>query len=45
MLAQYKGIQTSTTGSINQGLPNLNEQKYQGSKGVPSDLVKELEKQ
>ena len=45
MLAQYKGIQTSTTGNINSGTPNLNEQKYQGSKGVPSDLVKELEKQ
>ena len=45
MLAQYKGIQTSSTGNINSGTPNLNEQKYQGSKGVPSDLVKELEKQ
>ena len=45
MLAQYKGIQTSTTGNINSGTPNLNEQKYQGSKGVPEDLVKELEKQ
>ncbi len=45
MLAQYKGIQTSATGNINSGVPNLNEQKYQGSKGVPEDLVKELEKQ
>ena len=45
MLAQYKGIQTSATGNINSGTPNLNEQKYQGSKGVPDDLVKELEKQ
>ncbi len=45
MLAQYKGINTSVTGNINSGLPNVNEQKYQGSKGVPDDLVKELEKQ
>ena len=45
MLAQYKGLQTSATGNINSGVPNLNEQKYQGSKGVPEDLVKELEKQ
>lgn len=45
MLAQYKGINTSTTGNINSGMPNLNEQKYQGAKGVPDDLVKELEKQ
>ena len=45
MLAQYKGLNTSATGSINAGTPNLNEQKYQGSKGVPEDLVKELEKQ
>lgn len=45
MLAQYKGINTSATGNINSGLPNVNEQKYQGSKGVPDDLVKELEKQ
>ncbi len=45
MLAQYKGINTSATGNINSGIPNINEQKYQGSKGVPSDLVKELEKQ
>ncbi|MCM1322617.1 MAG: microcin C ABC transporter permease YejB [Acetobacter sp.] len=45
MLAQYKGINTSSTGNINTGTPNLNEQKYQGSKGVPDDLVKELEKQ
>lgn len=45
MLAQYKGINTSVTGNINAGAPNLNEQKYQGAKGVPDDLVKELEKQ
>lgn len=45
MLAQYKGINTSTTGNINSGMPNLNEQKYQGAKGVPDDLVKELKKQ
>lgn len=45
MLAQYKGINTSATGNINAGAPNLNEQKYQGAKGVPDDLVKELEKQ
>ena len=45
MLAQYKGMQTSATGNINSGTPNLNEQKYQGSKGIPDDLVKELEKQ
>ncbi|MBR5599590.1 MAG: microcin C ABC transporter permease YejB [Alphaproteobacteria bacterium] len=45
MLAQYKGLDTSATGNINSGAPNLNEQKYQGSKGVPDDLVKELEKQ
>ena len=45
MLAQYKGINTSSTGNINSGIPNANEQKYQGSKGVPDDLVKELEKQ
>ncbi len=45
MLAQYKGIQTSSTGNINSGIPNANEQKYQGAKGVPSDLVEELEKQ
>lgn len=45
MLAQYKGLNTSATGNINAGTPNLNEQKYQGSKGVPEDLVKELEKQ
>lgn len=45
MLAQYKGIDTSVTGNINSGAPNLNEQKYQGAKGVPDDLVKELEKQ
>ncbi len=45
MLAQYKGMNTSATGNINSGMPNLNEQKYQGAKGVPDDLVKELEKQ
>lgn len=45
MLAQYKGMDTNATGSINAGAPNLNEQKYQGAKGVPDDLVKELEKQ
>lgn len=45
MLAQYKGMNTSTTGNINSGMPNLNEQKYQGAKGVSDDLVKELEKQ
>jgi microcin C transport system permease protein len=45
MLAQYKGINTSATGNIHSGQPNLNEQKYQGAKGVPDDLVKELEKQ
>lgn len=45
MLAQYKGMHTSATGNINSGIPNANEQKYQGAKGVPSDLVKELEKQ
>lgn len=45
MLAQYKGINTSTTGNINSGMPNMNEQKYQGAKDVPNDLVKELEKQ
>ncbi len=45
MLAQYKGLNTSATANINSGTPNLNEQKYQGSKGVPDDLVKELEKQ
>ena len=45
MLAQYKGMDTSATGNINSGAPNLNAEKYQGSKGVPEDLVKELEKQ
>ena len=45
MLAQYKGMNTSATGNINSGTPNLNSEKYQGSKGVPEDLVKELEKQ
>ena len=45
MLAQYKGMNTSATGNINSGTPNLNSEKYQGSKGVPDDLVKELEKQ
>lgn len=45
MLAQYKGLNTRATANINSGTPNLNEQKYQGSKGVPDDLVKELEKQ
>ncbi len=45
MLAQYKGMDTAATGNINAGAPNLNEQKYQGAKGVPDDLVKELEKQ
>lgn len=45
MLAQYKGIDTSVTGNILSGKPNLNSEKYQGSKGVPEDLVKELEKQ
>ncbi len=45
MLAQYKGMDTSATGNINAGAPNLNEQKYQGAKGVPDDLIKELEKQ
>ena len=45
MLAQYKGLNTSATGNINGGMPNLNEQKYQGAKGVPDDLVKELKKQ
>ncbi len=45
MLAQYKGMDTAATGNINAGTPNLNEQKYQGAKGVPDDLVKELEKQ
>ena len=45
MLAQYKGMDTAATGNINAGMPNMNEQKYQGAKGVPDDLVKELEKQ
>jgi len=45
MLAQYKGMDTSSTGNINSSTPNLNAEKYQGSKGVPEDLVKELEKQ
>ena len=45
MLAQYKGMDTSATGNINSGTPNLNTDKYQGSKGVSEDLVKELEKQ
>lgn len=45
MLAQYKGLNTSATGNINSETPNLNSEKYQGSKGVPEDLVKELEKQ
>ena len=45
MLAQYKGLNTSTTGNINSGIPNPNEQKYQNSKGISNDLVKELEKQ
>ena len=45
MLAQYKGMDTAATGNINAGMPNINEQKYQGAKGVPDDLVKELEKQ
>ena len=45
MLAQYKGINTNATGNINSGMPNANEHKYQGAKGVPDDLVKELEKQ
>lgn len=45
MLAKYKGMDTSATGNINSGTPNLDSDKYQGSKGVPEDLVKELEKQ
>lgn len=45
MLAQYKGMNTAATGNINAGMPNLNEQKYQGAKGVPDDLVEELKKQ
>lgn len=45
MLAQYKGLNTSATGNINSGIPNINEQKYQGAKDMPEDLVKELEKQ
>ncbi len=45
MLAQYKGMDTSSTGNINSGTPNLNKQKYQGNKGLPDDLIKELEKQ
>lgn len=45
MLAQYKGMDTSATGNINSGSPNVNAEKYKGSKGVPEDLVKELEKQ
>jgi len=45
MLAQYKGMDTSATGNITSGTPNINKDKYQGSKGVPEDLVKELEKQ
>ncbi len=45
MLAQYKGINTAATGNINSGMPNVNEHKYQGSKGVPDDLVKDLQKQ
>lgn len=45
MLAQYKGMDTSATGNIHSGTPNLNSEKYQGAKGVPEDLVKELEKQ
>ena len=45
MLAQYKGMDTSATGNINSGSPNINEQKYQGNKGLPDDLIKELEKQ
>ena len=45
MLAQYKGMNTSATGNINSGMPNLNEQKYQGSKGVSDDLTLALKKQ
>lgn len=45
MLAQYKGMDTSATGNINSGAPNVNAEKYKGSKGVPEDLVKELKKQ
>lgn len=45
MLAQYKGMDTSATGNINAGAPNINAEKYKGSKGVPEDLVKELKKQ
>lgn len=45
MLAQYKGLNTSATGNISAHTPNLNSDKYQGAKGVPEDLVKELEKQ
>lgn len=45
MLAQYKGMDTSATGNFHSGTPNLNSEKYQGAKGVPEDLVKELEKQ
>jgi len=45
MLAQYKGMDTSATGNINSGSPNVNAEKYKGSKGVPEDLVIELKKQ
>ncbi len=45
MLAKYKGMETSATGNIHSVKPNTNSEKYQGSKGVPEDLVKELEHQ
>jgi microcin C transport system permease protein len=45
MLAKYKGIDTTATGQISTSTHNMSESKYQGAKGVPEDLVKELEKQ
>lgn len=47
MLAKYRGINTNATGQIS-GTAQMNmdsANKYQGSEGVPEDLVKELEKQ
>ena len=48
VLAQYRGMNTETTGAISgSGAAYMESRadKYQGASGVPEDLIKELEKQ
>ncbi len=48
VLAKYSGMNVDTTGNISGSAimsQEVSSSKYQGSRGVPEDLIKELEKQ